>query len=69
MTFDKRDAAIISASALVGYCQSAPGLLICVDREEGRKALENWINGLSSRATATAAAIDAVFAETTSLGG
>lgn len=55
MSFDKRDLAIMSASALVGYCQSARG------GGWDAEAMKQWFLGLRARADATGKTIDAVY--------
>lgn len=58
MTYDKKDKAIVKASALVGYCQSAPDLL-----RAGTPELEQWIIRLQQYAEGAGQAISAVYSE------
>lgn len=63
MGFDKKDEAIIKASALVGYCESVPTRFTMLT-EQDRAILQKWIDGLLFRAKATGDAISHCWSET-----
>lgn len=64
MSFNKKDRAIIAASALVGYCHSVPTRFSAIS-DEDQAVLQRWIDGLAVRTRAAATAIDEVFTEPT----
>jgi hypothetical protein len=58
MSWDAKDKALLQASALVGFCESAYSLSINVASEEDSIVLKKWLAALSEYSRKTAALID-----------